>query len=136
MSEDNKIAQTIPYPPDGPLVLTFTLYYKDGSCDHTRRGQKLTGVRLPDGTEHSEYALTKSGIPGVLFVQDSHRTSSKHEESHGTLTIEPQAPLPLTLLVSQIDEYHPDYYNEQGLSWEERSPTIKNQDLEIQVVAP
>lgn len=134
MSESTNI-RTIEMPAEGPLVLDFTLYYKDGSYDHTRRGRQFREVRLSGGSRHSEYSLGDGDIPSVTYVSNSFRTSPKHQETRSVLTIEPNAPLPLTVLADELDEYHPDYYNEQGLSWEERHPTINNKELEFLVVA-
>jgi hypothetical protein len=133
MPTDND-PKTIALPPDGPLALNFTLHYKDGSSDHSRNGRKFKAVRLPDGAEYGEYALREPGVPGISYTNEHFRTSPKHQESRGTLTIDQTAPLPLTILVDEINEYHPDYYNEQGLSWEERSPTIENKVVEMVVV--
>jgi hypothetical protein len=131
---DTTASTTIEMPVEGPLVLEFVLYYKDGSYDHSRTGRKFRAVRTAGGTEHGEYSLRKGNIPGVSFVSESFRTSSRHQETKSALTIERDASLPIVVLFDEIDEYHPDYYNQQGLDWEERQATINNKDLEYLVV--
>lgn len=130
-----KIVKTIEMPAEGPLVLDFVLYYKTGSYDHRRNGNKFGELELPSGARYSAYALADGVVPGVLIESSNTRSSSKHETSKTVLIIDSTAPLPLIVHGTAVDEYHPDYYNEQGLDWEDRKPTIDNKDLEYRVVA-
>lgn len=131
---DETTTRTIEIPKEGPLAFTFVLHYKDGSYDHARIGRILEKARLADGTELRRHALEDCGIPGIACSHESER-GGRFETSTVQLDIDATAPLPMEIVVTEVDEYHPDYWNQQGLAWEERQPRISNRTEVWRVVA-
>ena len=133
MNQNKTIIEEIEFPEEGDLVMTFEFDYRDGSYDHRRSGRRCQDIKIAGGKKIPSYDLSKCKVPGLELTKRTTRMG-RYETVTETLTIPAGIALPVTVYVSETDEYYPDYYNELNLPYEEREPTRDNKKVEVHVV--